>query len=93
MEPKGDDLVTSPDDSEFSTPHAIEEEENPFPSEGFPYTGGIPVSVHREMQPNYVSLAQLVSGTPSASSLYHNLVWVSGAMPATGSFIENSTSQ
>jgi len=53
MELEGDAPVTSPEESEVSTPHTVEEEEYPFPPEGFPYTGSIPASV----PPNYVSLA------------------------------------
>ena len=89
MELEGNAPVTSPEESKVSTPHTVEEEEYPFPPEGFPYTGSIPASV----PPNYVSLAQLVSGTPIATSIYHNLVWVSGVMPTSGLFISNSTSQ
>jgi len=93
MEPEGDDLVTSPNESEVSTPHTVDEEEHPFPPEGFCYTGSIPISVYWELLLNYVSLAQLASSTPSASSLYHNPIWASGAMPTIGPFIENPTSQ
>jgi len=53
MEPEGDATVTSPEVLEVSTPHTIEEEEQPFPPHGFPYAGGIPAS----FPPNYVSLA------------------------------------
>jgi len=49
--------------------------------------------MHWKFPPNYVSLAKLVLGTPSASSLYHNHVWASHAMPTTGLLIVNSTSQ
>jgi len=93
MQPEGDAPVTSPDESKVSTPHTVEEEGHPLPPEGFPYIGSIVISVHRELPPNYVSLAQMVSGTPSASSLYHNPVLESGAMPTTGFFITNLTSQ
>jgi len=93
MEPEGDALVTSLDESEVSTPHTIEEEEHTFPLEGFPYIGSIPISVYQEFFPNYVSLAQMVLGTPSASSLYHNLVWASGTMPTIGLLIANLASQ
>ena len=41
----------------------------------------------------YTSLAQLVSGTPSASSLYDNPIWSSGAMPTSGLFVSNMASQ
>ena len=40
-----------------------------------------------------MTLAQLVLGTPSASLLYHNLVWVSGAMSNMGLFIQNPNPQ
>lgn len=93
MEPEGNAPVTSPDESKVSTPHTVEEEEHPFPLECFPYIESIPISVYQEFPPNYVSLAQLVSGTPSASSLYHNPVWASGAMLTTCPFIANLTSQ
>lgn len=43
--------------------------------------------------PGYTSLAQLVSGTPSVSSLYHNPIWSSGAMPTSSPFVSNATSQ
>ena len=74
MEPEGNALVTSLDESKVSTPHTVEEEEHQYPPEGFPYTGSIPIKVYQDFSPNYVTLAQLVSCTPSASSLYHNLV-------------------
>lgn len=93
MEPKGDSLVTSLDESNIYTPQIVSEEEYPFPPEGFPYTGIIPISVYQEFLPIYVSLAQLVSATPSASSIYHNPVWTSGAITTTGPFIMNPTSQ
>lgn len=70
VEPKGNAPVTSPDEYEVSTPHTIEGEDFPFPHKGFPYSRGIPTI----FSPNYVSLAQLVLGTLSASSLYHNPV-------------------
>jgi len=89
MEPKGNAPITSPDESEVSTPHTVEGEEFPFHPKGFPYSVGILAS----FPPNYVSLAQLVSSTPNASSLYHNPVWVSGAMPTSGPFVTNTTSQ
>lgn len=89
MGPQGDAPVTSPDESEVSTPHNIEGEELPFPLKGFPYSRGILAS----FPPNYVSLAQLILGTPSASSLYHNPVWASSAMPTSGPFVTNTTSQ
>jgi len=92
MEPESDAPVTSLDKSKVSTPHTIEEEEHPFPPEGFPYTGSIPISVYQEFPPNYVSLVQLVSSTLSASSLYHNPVWASGAMLTPGPIIANPTS-
>ena len=72
MEPEGEFLVSSPGHSEFSTPHTIEEEEDQFHLEGFPYTGIITTSVNLELLHNYVTLAQLVSGTPISSSLYQN---------------------
>jgi len=93
MESEGEILVSSSGHSEVSTPHTIEEEEYPFPPEGFPYTRSIPISVYRDFPPNYVTLAQLVLGTPNASSLYHDLVWASGAMPTKGLFIQNLSSQ
>ena len=37
-------------------------------------------------------MAQLVSGTPNASSLYQNPIWSSNAMPTFGLFIPNVTS-
>lgn len=89
MELKFDALVTSLEESEFSTPHTVEEKALHFPPEGFPNSGGI----HASLPPNYVSLAQLVLGTPSASSLYHNPVWVSSAMHTSGLFVVNMTSQ
>ena len=89
MEPESDAPITPLEDSKVSTPHTVEEEENPFPLEAFPYTGGILAS----LPPNYVPLAQLVLGTPSASSLYHNPVWASGTMPTLGPFDAKTTSQ
>lgn len=93
IEPKGEFLVSSLGHSNVSTPHTIEEEEYQFPPISFPYTGIIPISFYRDLPPNYVNLAQLVSGTPSVSSLYHNPVWASGSMPTTGSFIRNMNPQ
>lgn len=93
MEPEGEFSVSFMGHSEVSTPCTIEEEEVQFPPEGFPFTGSIPISVYQNFPPNYVTLAQLVSGTPSASSLCHNPVWDSGDMPATGSFILDLTAQ
>ena len=89
MEPKGDAPVTSPNKSEVSTPHILEGEEFSFPPEGFPFSEGIPSS----LPSNYVSLAQWVSGTPSASSLYHNTVWALGTMATSSLFITNKTSR
>lgn len=93
MEPEGDAPVTSPNQSEFSTPHTVEEEEHKFSPEGFPYTGSIPINVYQGFPPNYLTLSQLVSSTPSASSLYHNPIWAFGSMPTTCMFITNPTSQ
>lgn len=93
MELEGEFPVSSLGHSEVSTPHIVEEEEYQFPPEGFPYTGSIPISVYQKLPPNYVTLAQLVSGTLSASSLYHNSFWASGAMPTMGPFIPNPTPQ
>lgn len=45
------------------------------------------------MPHGYTSLAQLVSDTPSAFSLYHNSIWSSGAMHTSGPFVQNLTSQ
>lgn len=93
MEPEGKALVTSPAQCEVSTPHTVEEEEHQFPIERFPYTGNIPISVYRDFPTNYVTLGKLISGTPTPSSLYHNPVWASDAMPTIGPFIQNPTSQ
>ena len=93
MEPEGEIQVFSLGHSEVSTPHIVKEEEHQFPPEVFPYIGSIPISVYQDLQPNYVTLAQLISGTPSASSLYHNHVWASSTVPTIGSFIVNLTSQ
>jgi len=93
MEPEGEFPVFSLGHSEVSTSHTIKEEEYQFPPEGFPYTGSIPISVYQDLPPNYMTLAQFVSGTPSASLLYHNHVWAFGTMPTIGPFIRNSTPQ
>lgn len=56
-----------------------------FLLEGYPYVGSVtsPPS-HESNEPlflaSYMSLVELVSGTPSAYSLYHNPIWSSGAM-------------
>lgn len=42
---------------------------------------------------SYTTLAQLVSGTPSASSLYENPIWSSNSMPTSSLFIPNMTSK
>ena len=57
MEPKGDATVSSQDHSKVSTPHIIEEEEYQFPPKCFPYTGSIPISIYKDLPPNYVTLA------------------------------------
>lgn len=93
METEGEFLVSSPGHSEVSTPHIVKEEEDQFPLKGFPYMGSIPISVYWNLPLNYVTLAQLVLGTSSASSLYHNPVWGSGAMPTMAPFISNPTPQ
>lgn len=79
------------------TPHVDDEQEYDFPPEGFPYTVGVPSLTFPEtsgpMFPHgYTTLAQLVSGTPSASSLYQNPIWYSNYMPTSGPFILNMTS-
>lgn len=89
MEPEGDDPITYLEESEVSTPDTVEEEDFHFRPEVFPYSGGIVAS----LPPNYVTLAQLVLGTPSAPPLYHNPGWASSAMPTSGLFILNTTSQ
>lgn len=91
MELEGDAPDTSPDESEVSTPHAVEGEELQlqFPPEAFPYSEGIPAS----FPPGCVSLGHSVLGIPSALSLYNNFVWASGIMPMSGPFITNMTSQ
>jgi len=60
----------------------------------FPYVGRVqsqpPPENSGPMIPHgYMTLAQLVSGTPSASSLYQNPIWSSNAMPTSGPFIPN----
>lgn len=93
MESKGKIPVSSWGHSKVSTPHTVEEEEYTFPLEGFPYMGSIPINFYRDFSPNYVTSAQLVSGTPSTSSLYHNHVWAFCTMPITVMFIQNLTFQ
>jgi len=91
MECKGDAPITSLYESKDSTPHTIEGEELQlqFPPDGFPYSKCIPAI----LPPGYVSLGHLVSGMPSASSLYHNSVWASSVRPTSGPFIMNTASQ
>ncbi len=91
MEPEGDAPITSLDESKVSTPHTLEGEELQlqFPPKGLPNLEGIPAS----LPPSYVSLRNLVLGTPSASSLYHNFVFASGVRHKPGSFVMNMTSQ
>jgi len=100
MESKGEILVSSPGHSEVSTthtPHVVDEQGCSFLAEGFPYTGNISTSFYPEYSETlfphgHTSLGQLVSGTLSASSLYHNPIWSLGAMPTSGSFVHNPTS-
>jgi len=81
MESEGEIPVSSPSHLEVSTPCTVKEQEYHFPLEGVPYMGSIPTSVHLELPRNYMTLAQLVSGMPTTSSLYHNPIWASDVMP------------
>ena len=87
-----------PDVSTRHTPNVDNESEYDFPPEGFPYVGRVPSQPPAynsgPMLPHgYTTLAQLVSINPSASSLYQNPILSSNAMPISGSFIPNVTSQ
>ena len=93
MESEGEIPISSLGHLEVSTPCTIKKQEYPFPPKGSPYMGSIPTSVHPELPCNYVTLAQLVLGMPTASSLYHNPIWAFGAMPTIGPFIHNLPSQ
>lgn len=78
--------------------HVDDEKGHEFPLEGFLFIGRVPSHMFPEtsglMFPRgYTTLAQLVSETPSASSLHKNPIWSSNAMPTTGLFIPNVTSQ
>lgn len=80
------------------TPHVNEYFEYEFPLEGFPFMGRVPSQMAPEnsglMVPHgYTTLAQLVLGNTSASSLYQNPIWSSNAMPTFGLFVPNVTSQ
>lgn len=75
------------------TPHIVHDQGYPFPPEGFPYIGSIPIGVYPKLPHDYVSLAQLVMGTHSALSLYHNPISLSSAMITSGPFIQNLSSQ
>lgn len=68
-----------------------------FP-EGYPYVGSVAPPPPRESRwplfpSNYTYLAQLVSGTPSVSSLYHNPIQSSGTMPTSGPLVSYVASQ
>jgi len=43
--------------------------------------------------PRHTSLGHLVSGTPSAYSLYHHLIWSSGITTTSGPFVSNIDSK
>ena len=80
------------------TLHVVHKQGYSFPLECFPYIGRILTSIYpwysKPLLPHgHTSLAQLVSSSPSASSLYHNPIWSSGAMPTSGSYVQNPTSQ
>ena len=95
------EILTSPQGppevSITETPSVDNESEYDFPLEDFPYVGRVPSQLHPKnsgpMLPHgYTTLDQLVSGTPSASSLYQNPIWSSNAIPTSGPFIPNVTS-
>lgn len=84
--------------SSTHTPSVDNYLEYEFPPEVFPYVGSVapppPLQSSEPLSPaSYTSLAQLVSGTPSVSSLYHNPIWSSSAMPTSGPFVSNVATQ
>jgi len=101
IELEGEIPTSYPCHSEVSAthnPHVDDEKGYEFPIEGFPYIGRVSSltfpETSRPMLPHgYTTLAQLISGTPSASSLYRNSIWYSNSMPKSGLFILNKTSQ
>lgn len=84
--------------SSTHTPSVNNDFEYDFPPEGYPYVGSVappppPESSGPIFPPGYTSLAQMVSGTSSVSSLYQNSIWSSSTMPTSGLFISNVASQ
>lgn len=80
--------------STIHTPGIDNDSEYDFSPEGYPYVGSVvpppPLESNQPLFPaGYTSLAQLVLGTPSASSLYHNPIWSSSAMPTSSPFISS----
>jgi len=97
------EIPTSPQDSPHEvsathTPGIGDEFEYKLPPEGFLYMGSMPPPPPPESgEPlfplGYTSFVQLVSSTPSVSSLYHNPIWLLGAMPTSGPFVSSVASQ
>jgi len=80
------------------TPSVDNDSEYDFPPEGYPFVGSVLPPPPPEISgpifpPGYTSLAQLVSCTPSVSSLYHNPILSSGTRPTLGLFVSNVASQ
>ena len=87
-----------PEVSATYTPGVDNDSKYNFPPEGYPYVGSVaPPPPLERSEPlflaGYKSLAQLVSSTACASSLYHNPIWSLGAMPTFSPFVSNVASQ
>lgn len=101
MELEGEIPTSSLGHSEVSathTPHVDDEQGYEFPPKGFPFTGRVPSHTLPKtsgpiLPPSYITLTQLILGTPSASSLYQNPILPSNAMPTSSLFIPNATYQ
>ena len=101
MESKGEIPVFSLGHSEVSaihTPHIDDEQEYVFPPKCFPYRGRVSLLSYPETSGpmflhGYTTLAQLASGTPSASPLYKNPICSYNDMPTVGFFIQNTASR
>lgn len=86
-----------PEVSSTHTPSVDNDSKYDFPPKDFPYVGRVPSQPPPEnsgpMLPHgYTTLAQLVLGNPSDSSLYKNPIWSSNSMATFGRFILNMTS-
>jgi len=101
MASEGEFPASSQGPLEVSTTHTSgvdNDSEYDFPPEDYPYMGSVappppPKSSEALFLVGYTSLAQLVSGTPNAPSLYHNPICSSSAMPTSGLFVSNVASK